>query len=758
MSESDPTGKGQQIPPAQDQWQDQVVADTIGYTKGLVSILDSLSDGFRRRGRELEELRQRLAILQSERRTVLEERSGLEAEIRSLTTDRDALGSRLEGREREGEQLRQDLARVQAGLEARTREIQDLQAAVADSTRKAEELQKIVQGSEEFLVSSRRELASSQQLIESLRASLDEERSRTALLQERMRSQAQDLSVLDERLEAYRGTLAEIAGLVGGPPDLPGSGPEAGQEAAQWGELVRAVRHQAEIATQAQEIAAQAQEEIAALKPLAESVREVLGTTEALPERLRKLVSERTMLQQRLEQFSVQWHRLRQEQAQSVQREQALRQEHERLSQNVADLTAELEAQRAEAETLHRDLAEARERRPEEKHPEIAGLDEALRTYLATLAEINGIVGGPPPLAGGAVGTSRDAAQWGELVQTVKRQTEMAAQLQEEVVALRPLLQSAREVLGATDALPERLRELAAERAMLERRLQHVYVQAQRLQQAHAESTQRERQLREEQERLSAQVAALTAELESQRIQAEDIRPAQADESGYRVEPEPVEVIPEARMAEPELDVQEAAAEFQPLEPAELMPRALEPTTDAAEPEIEPLEIEAATAPAAGELPSEPAQPADESRSWDMVFSALWETPAETAPPAEDSAGPEESAPSGREADLPTHQPAPLTVECTVAAFGGEPQVVLQGTPVEINEIGMVAVFEKNVPVGRVVIIRLRKGDEEFLVPGSVVRVQASEPMPGAPPTFDHLIRFEHPKPDTAQRLKAFLP
>ncbi len=743
MSESDAAGKGQPVPPPEDHWQDQVMADTIGYTKGLVSILDSLSDGFRRRGRELEELRQRLGILQSERRTVLEERAGLETEIRSLTTDRAALGSRLEGREREVEQLRQDLARVQAGLEARMREIQELQAAVADSTRKAEELQKIVQGSEQFLESSRSELASSQKLIESLRASLDEERGRTALLQERMRSQGQELSVLDERLEAYRGTLVEIAGIVGGPPDAAGTGPEASQEAAQWGELVQAVRHQAEITAQAQEIAAQAQEEIAALKPLAESVREVLGTTEALPERLRKLVAERTTLQQRLEQFSVQWHRLRQEQAQSVQREEALRQEHERLSQKVADLTAELETQHAEAETLNRELAEARERRPEEKHPEIAGLDEALRTYLATLAEINGIVGGPPPLAGGAVGTSRDAAQWGELVQTVKRQAEMAAQLQEEVAALRPLLRSAREVLGATDALPERLRELAAERAMLERRLQHVYVQSQRLQQAHAESTQREQQLREEQERLSAQVASLTAELEAQRAQAEDIRPAPIDDAGYRTEPEPVEVIPEARMAEPEVEVQGAAPEFESPETVDLMPRAFELPTDAAEPEIEPLEIEAEAPSSAGEVPVEPAQPVDESRSWDMVFSTLWETPAEMAARAEDSAEQE--------------GPAPLTVECTVAAFGGEPQVVLQGTQAEINEIGMVAVFEKAIPAGRVMMVRLLKGGKEFLVPGSVVRVQASEPMPGAPPTFDHLIRFEPPKPETTQRLKVFL-
>jgi hypothetical protein len=313
-------------------------------------------------------------------------------------------------------------------------------------------------------------------------------------------------------------------------------------------------------------------------------------------------------------------------------------------------------------------------------------------------------------------------------------------------------------VLGATDALPERLRELAAERAMLERRLQQVYVQSQRLQQAHAESAEQERQLREEQERLSAQVASLTAELEAQRAQAEHVPPAPGDDAGYRMETEPVEVSIEAPMVEPELDVQEPAAEVQPPETADLMPRPLELPTDAVEPEIEPLPIEAEAPPSAGEIPAEPAQPGDESRSWDLVFSALWETPAEMAAPAEDLAEREEPAPACQEAGLPADQPSPLTVECTVAAFGGDPQIVLQGTISEVNEIGMVAVFEKAVPAGRVLMVRLLKGDEEFLVPGSVVRVQASEPMPGAQPTFDHLIRFEHPKPDTAQRLKAFLP
>ena len=68
MPESDATDKEQQALPAEGLWHDKILGDTIGYTKGLVNILDSLNEGFRRRGQELEGQRHRLAILQSERR------------------------------------------------------------------------------------------------------------------------------------------------------------------------------------------------------------------------------------------------------------------------------------------------------------------------------------------------------------------------------------------------------------------------------------------------------------------------------------------------------------------------------------------------------------------------------------------------------------------------------------------------------------------------------------------------------------------
>src|SRR5208337_3022249 len=59
MPESDATDNKKQAPLTQDPWHDKVLGDAIGYTKGLVAILDSLNEGFRRRGREIEELRDR---------------------------------------------------------------------------------------------------------------------------------------------------------------------------------------------------------------------------------------------------------------------------------------------------------------------------------------------------------------------------------------------------------------------------------------------------------------------------------------------------------------------------------------------------------------------------------------------------------------------------------------------------------------------------------------------------------------------------
>ena len=184
----------------QERSHDKVLVDAIGYTKGLVALLDSLTEGFQRRGRELDDQRARLAILQSERRTILQERSEFDARITALTAERDGLRTTLEARERELDDqrarlasldderraslqthaefdahitaltaerdglrttlearerelgdLHQGAAHVQAVLEGQTREIQTVRAGMADPTRQAEELREVVRALERQL-------------------------------------------------------------------------------------------------------------------------------------------------------------------------------------------------------------------------------------------------------------------------------------------------------------------------------------------------------------------------------------------------------------------------------------------------------------------------------------------------------------------------------------------------------------------------------------------------------------------------------
>ena len=130
---------------------DEVLVDAIGYTKGLVELLDSLTQGFQRRGRELDDQRARLAILQSERRTILQQRAEFDARIAALTAERDGLRTTLEARERELDELHQGTARVQAALEAQTQGIQSLRAGMAEPARQAEELREVVRSLERQL-------------------------------------------------------------------------------------------------------------------------------------------------------------------------------------------------------------------------------------------------------------------------------------------------------------------------------------------------------------------------------------------------------------------------------------------------------------------------------------------------------------------------------------------------------------------------------------------------------------------------------
>ena len=135
----------------QERSHDKVLVDAIGYTKGLVALLDSLTEGFQRRGRELDDQRARLAILQSERRTILQERAEADARITALTAERDGLRTALDTRERELGDLQQSTAHTQTALQARTREIEALRAGMAEPTRQAEELREVVRSLERQL-------------------------------------------------------------------------------------------------------------------------------------------------------------------------------------------------------------------------------------------------------------------------------------------------------------------------------------------------------------------------------------------------------------------------------------------------------------------------------------------------------------------------------------------------------------------------------------------------------------------------------
>lgn len=390
MSESDATTQGQDLPQTEGQLQDRIIGDAIGYTRGLVAVLDSLTEGFRRRGRELEEHKQRLAILQSERRAVLEERAGLEAQLRSLTSERDGLRTTLEERTRDVARLRQELATTRETQEANARELQQLQATLATATRQAEELREIVRRlerdneskaqqiqrlgethrellqaresagvaqdeqvvmreslirTEQLLDTARKQLFTSQQGMERLKTSLDEERTLTASLQEQLQSHRQDFSRLATLAQVFSMTLTEIAGIVGTPLEIAGGVLQPDRGADQLQGLLQAVRGQAGAVTESQK-------QIAHLNALVESSREILGTGDALPDRLGEIMAEHRALERQARESGIERQRLQDELTGSVARAEQAQEEAHRLSERVNALMAELDAERAAADRL----------------------------------------------------------------------------------------------------------------------------------------------------------------------------------------------------------------------------------------------------------------------------------------------------------------------------------------------------------------------------------------------------------------------
>ncbi|HSB68836.1 MAG TPA: hypothetical protein VLT62_05850, partial [Candidatus Methylomirabilis sp.] len=114
--------------------------------------------------------------------------------------------------------------------------------------------------------------------------------------------------------------------------------------------------------------------------------------------------------------------------------------------------------------------------------------------------------------------------------------------------------------------------------------------------------------------------------------------------------------------------------------------------------------------------------------------------------------------PASPELKVPEAPSAGFWVECRIEGASEETSDLLRGQPSRINEVGVLVTFGTSLAAGRVLIVRLIRGREEFSVHGSVVRAQPSRVTAGRnTASFDHLIRFHHSNLESSRRLKAFL-
>jgi hypothetical protein len=369
----EPNDKEQQPVPGEGPWNDKVLVDAVGCTKGLVAILDSLTDGFQHRGREIEEQRHRLAILQSERRAILEGRAEFEAEIAGLTAERDRLRGEMEARDRELERLRQETAQGQVALDARLEEIRDLQVRVAEPVRQTEELREIVRDlqrereslthrqaileaeleeerrqaretaaratqaqtalredltdAENILAGLRKDLASAQGLTASLRRTAEEERSRSGLSQEQLRFQAVEVARLAAAIQGAQTLLGELDDALC---------VEGSEDAAHLG-----------------------RESLAMLQPVVEGLRSVLGPADRAAIQLPRSSADHAAVRQRARQIADRWRQLMQDRVDSAQRERQLRDENDRLSAELAATNGAWDARREDPRSTP-----TRDRRP----------------------------------------------------------------------------------------------------------------------------------------------------------------------------------------------------------------------------------------------------------------------------------------------------------------------------------------------------------------------------------------------------------
>jgi len=721
-----------QQPVTEEAWHDKALADAIAYTRSLVTLLDSLTEAFRRRGRELVEVRQRLEILQGERRKILEERAVLEERFLTLDGERDRARADHEQRSRDLEQVRVELKRAHEAAQAHGREIESLRATLAESSRQAERLERAEQeqrtllaertGLEEQLRAQATERDRLQMAVGERDAELEQLRAESARAQgelgvqaEEVRSlqaavasasrQAEDLREIVRGLERERDTTARRHATRIAEADQAGG--RASDEARAAREALTQAGHQLETARRD---GATLQARVEALRATSETERLTLtaerdAARRELEERRQALAAREEELARSQQTLAAEGESLRERDARlaelgrltdelegrirAVETEgEAARTELARLSAEAAMLSAaradaarelaqvrdelaastlrakEVEAglDRARAETVQ--LAE-QARVGEDERVRLGGVVERLETVLARIAAAMG----QSEAFVAAPGSEADlVARWQPLADGVRALRDARMHAEAERDALRAAVEAAQEVVGPDASLPDRLRDLAAERLELAQRVETLTREEDAQRAALAEAMQRARAAEEERDRLAGQAASLSAEM-----------------------------------------------------------RAL-----AASPPVPP---EAPTPAGRAPEPAAPAAPASTGR---------------TRPQSR-------QAPGGRRAGAVLDLRAILFLTGEVEGTGDAAPVQVTGQVSAINHAGMVIALEQSVPIGQAVAVRLLRRSGAMVVRGSVVRTQDPTSEAGASPTLDHLIRFEHPEPESAAQLKAFL-
>ena len=526
MPESDAPDKDQQVPLAEGPWHDQILGDAIGYTKGLVAILDSLNEGFRRRGQELEEQRHRLSILQSERRGILEARAGLEAQIGSLTADRDTLLGKLGEREQELEKLRKSAALDQTALEARTREIQEVQVGKADPTRQVEELREVVRSLERQLQRVRPALAGT--------------------------SPAQVFRNLPG--EHSPASQPSGVGAKEAVSSLPRSeDPQTGSLIAERDWLRTALEERDRNIEKLRQDAAQGQSSLEArlreIQELQAGMAETAGQLEELREIVQGLERERESLIQgqsaREAEIQEELLRVREAAARAGQEQVALREDLADAESVLGSTRKDLASAKEEVLQLERAHDEERasnaqlEERLRSHGGEIARLNATVQAAQTLLGEIVGIIGGASAPAGRAGAANQEEGEGSELVEIAEGPDAAPDQVQGVLTVVRPILEAVQEVLGPADGPSKQPEKPAAGQAPVKQRTEQIAEQWRRFLEERAELLRRARRLREENGHLSAQVAAMLGEREIQKesqqsVPARDARARKTEPASER--------------------------------------------------------------------------------------------------------------------------------------------------------------------------------------------------------------------------------